>query len=558
MFLNVVFGNTDENRRRLTSNTESCEEIDFEGDVFNCKEFYDESFWTEEFTTSICSDDGKTDKGITAELCEDFADNEDYVKSLKLAILNTMYGTGNINPNFCGYWCMYDPLNVYDVGFRWYNAQTCWRVLTGASNNFCYVTHRDEWEQSISKIDNFCPGRICEAYGDPHLYTFYSNSVATERSFGDFMLFRSEGIRVDVRFRYFVDGNGQTWERVSGIHATAIEVLGDECDVKIEVYNKYQTEWGDVLILFEEEVEWAELPDKFSTCDEICPNSYEINEDDGELTIVFADQIAVKIKHVETMHAVWIFAPYEAFASDNMLMTEEQFCMGGYHRFNCEDDPTICSQYDFISTEERRRSYITCFEVPEDSQRTSLDCDSDAETIAEEACGSCEAGCGIESLLVSCSYDICASPGVTDAWSQNNQELARAEAQEIADQYCEQAFEQIEETPWICRFPTDSPTAPPTLVPTTSSTPLPTEQPTVGGYYIVQGKQQATCLDVTDPECTSRVVSPDEIWNVRCCADTDPGGWMQHTDRGCSVFTQSRIHGCESADFQTAVSLCST
>jgi len=142
--------------------------------------------------------------------------------------------------------------------------------------------------------------------------------------------------------------------------------------------------------------------------------------------------------------------------------------------------------------------------------------------------------CGIDSLTASCAYDICASPGVADAWNQNNQELARAEAQEIADQYCEWTREQTEDQPWICRFPTDSPTVAPTS-PTAFPSRQPTETPTAGGYYIVQGKQVARCDDSTDPECTSRVVSPDEIWNVRCCADTDPGGWKLNSDRGCSV-----------------------
>jgi len=556
--LHLVFGNTENNRRRLSANTESCDEVDYGIDVFNCRDFYDESYWTEEFTSSICSNDGSTVKNITAVLCDEFADNEDYVKSMKLAILNTMYATGNVNPSDCTYWCMYDPLNVYDVGFRWYNVDKCWRVLTGATNNLCYVTKRDEWDHAISKTNNFCPGRTCEAYGDPHVYTFYGNSMASARSLGDFLLFRSGAIRVDVRLRAFVDSSGQMWDTVSGIHATAIEVVGEDCSAKIEVYNGYQTESGEVLFLFDgEEVEWSELSNKFSTCDEICPNSYEINEDDGQLSILFADQIVVKIKHVERMHAVSIIVPYDAFATDNTLMTEEQMCMGDYRRLNCEDDPTICTQYDYVSTDQRSRAEITCQQVPDDTSGSSLDCDTEIETIAEDMCGSCEANCGIDSLVVSCSYDVCASPGVTDAWSQNNEELARAEAQEIADQYCEQALDHIEETPWICRFPTDSPTAPPTPEPSKAPTTLPTELPTVGGYYIVQGKQQAVCEDSTDPACTSRVVSPDEIWNVRCCADTDPGGWKQNTDQGCSIYTSSMIPECETADYYTAVSLCS-
>jgi len=77
------------------------------------------------------------------------------------------------------------------------------------------------------------------------------------------------------------------------------------------------------------------------------------------------------------------------------------------------------------------------------------------------------------------------------------------------------------------------------------------------GYYIVQGKQQAKCLDTTDPKCTSRAVSADETWNVRCCADTDPGGWYRNADRDCAVFTSSKVPNCETADWGTAVELCS-
>jgi len=76
------------------------------------------------------------------------------------------------------------------------------------------------------------------------------------------------------------------------------------------------------------------------------------------------------------------------------------------------------------------------------------------------------------------------------------------------------------------------------------------------GYHIVQGKQRAKCQDTIDPKCTSRAVSADEIWNVRCCADTDPGGWYKSDD--CAVFTNSKIPNCERGDWSTAVELCTS
>jgi len=69
-----------------------------------------------------------------------------YVKSLKLTILNTMYGTGP-KPEHCRHWCMYDPLSLVGasgIGFKWNNS---WRVITVVVNNLCYVSDSvaSEW-----------------------------------------------------------------------------------------------------------------------------------------------------------------------------------------------------------------------------------------------------------------------------------------------------------------------------------------------------------------------------------------------------------------------------
>jgi len=550
-----------ETRRRLTTNAQSCAEVDYAVDEVNCHEFYDETFWTEDFLSSICSNDGSTDKQVTATLCVEYADNAEYVQSLKLAIMNTMYGRGVINPLQCGSICMYDPLNLAGadaVGFRWSHVDECWRVLTGATDDLCYDAYVDEWEHAIHKSFNFCPARICTAYGDPNVYSFYSNSMKAGRSIGDFVLYSSDTLRIDARFRNFVR-NGQVSNEVSGVHATAIEVIGGDCDVKIEIYTGYRTESGELLFLFNaQEVGWSELPEKFSSCDEICPSLYEINEESGTISITFADQLQFTIKKVDQMQALWITAPYDAFYLDNTLLVDEQLCMEGYRRLNCDDDRTIFTHYDYVS-----ESYITCEEVPDDTSNTSFDCDGNIETIADELCASCEGNCGIEALTESCSYDICAAPGVADAWNENNEELARAEAQAIADEYCEWAAEQIEDMPWICRVTTDSPTQIPTEIPPSANptaSPIsqtPTASPSSPNYYIVQGKQQSLCEDITDTTCASRIASPDEIHGVRCCADSDPGGWLLNSHRGCNVFAQSNIPDCHMADYSSSVQLCS-
>jgi len=122
----------------------------------HCFHFQDVSSWNEEYLTSICVDDGATDKSMNASLCAQFEDNLEYEKSLKLAILNQMYGTGN-SPTLCPDWCMYDPLNVAGltaVSFRWNNINACWMVNVGATSPLCNVDAGREW--AISKTANWC------------------------------------------------------------------------------------------------------------------------------------------------------------------------------------------------------------------------------------------------------------------------------------------------------------------------------------------------------------------------------------------------------------------
>jgi len=165
-----------------------------------------------------------------------------------------MYGNGGAKPTNCGHRCMYDPMNVEGdsaIGFRWLNRGECWTVLTAEDHTGCYVNRATQWEKAIAKSQSFCPGRICEGYGDPHVYSFDENNVYMEHSIGDFVLFSSDTMRIDVRLRQFIDGKtGEPWGTVTGIHATAIEVIGGNCSVKFEIYNQHQTEDGDLLFLF--------------------------------------------------------------------------------------------------------------------------------------------------------------------------------------------------------------------------------------------------------------------------------------------------------------------
>jgi len=119
----------------------------------DCYLFHDLASWNQEYVTSLCIDHGNTDKSTTATLCD--ADDLDYENSLKLAIVNTMYGTG-ASASHCPHYCMYDPLNVHEVGFKWNNNRACWKVLVGATNNLCYITAVQEWMWSISKTENLC------------------------------------------------------------------------------------------------------------------------------------------------------------------------------------------------------------------------------------------------------------------------------------------------------------------------------------------------------------------------------------------------------------------
>merc|ERR1719397_120906 len=431
------------------------------------------------------------DKGITAKVCA--GGTEEHQRSLRLALLNTMYGIGPINPNSCGYYCMYDPLNLEGsggIGFKW--TQDCWLVLTGLDNKLCYKNRgRDEWIASVQKAQKWCPGRICEAYGDPHLYSFYSNTMDMERVIGDYVLYSSDTLRIDVRLRVYINDDGVRWNSVSGIYATAIKVINGECDVKIEVYNRHQTANGDVMFLFNNDtVGWNDLESKFSSCTEICSGEYEVDSSGEQIKVAFADKTVVVIKKVKNMHAVWVLAPWDAEScSDGRRLTEKQLCMEHVRKLNCHNDTTILSYHDY---DPEAGGYKECNEV----QRFTLppkeeeeECDINIDVIATKVCR-CEV-CPDYKLIESCEFDVCNSQGVIDAWKENNKAKAEAEAKVIGDEYCDYSASIAEVNPSKCRddltdrptklpipYPSFSPSERPTFAPSQDPTSLPTESPT--------------------------------------------------------------------------------
>jgi len=77
-----------------------------------------------------------------------------------------------------------------------------------------------------------------------------------------------------------------------------------------------------------------------------------------------------------------------------------------------------------------------------------------------------------------------------------------------------------------------------------------------GWYYIVQGNSESPCEDDIDPTCSTRAAHKDELWNVRCCADSDSRNWLINSNSGCTVWTNSNIPDCYKTDYDTAVQLC--
>ena len=80
----------------VDSNILACSDIDYSVNDHGCHQFQGLASWNQEYVSSLCSDAVLSDKDTTASLCSQFADNMEYETSMKLAILNTMYGTTSI------------------------------------------------------------------------------------------------------------------------------------------------------------------------------------------------------------------------------------------------------------------------------------------------------------------------------------------------------------------------------------------------------------------------------------------------------------------------------
>jgi len=146
---------------------QACSKIDNGVNQDGCKQFKNLQDWTESNLRSICKDSGRTDKHSSASVCEPYKGNEFYETSLKLAILNSMYGTTAI-PQYgkCPWFCMYHPLYTDGpnaVGFKWSARKNCWGVLLGARNRLCYAHSYTEFLYAVYKGKNWCQGSTCEA-----------------------------------------------------------------------------------------------------------------------------------------------------------------------------------------------------------------------------------------------------------------------------------------------------------------------------------------------------------------------------------------------------------
>jgi len=484
----------------LTADTNAlaCSKINYRVKALGCYELHGLGSWKQTYLKKICPDSGKTDKSTTATLC---SSNEEHEIALKLAILNHMYGTGRIQED-CKYHCMYDPFDPDKddaLTFLWVDLNKCWKVIVGKIP----VCHQNnaygEWQFAINKTKRWCPGTECQAYGDPHVFNFDGIGVPMEHSLGDYMMYRSSTMRVDVRSQHFYSNQGVLYTSVTGIHATAIQVIGGNCEVKLEVYSKHQTESKELRFLFNEvDIGWDELVNSFASCDEICKSTdlYEIDEEKKQFTVTFADGVMITLRNLENMHAIYITVPPQTIQADTTFMNEKQLCTGDRRLLDCEDDSSIFTYYAF---DEELGRHKVCNETEREIIDPPNNCDPNIQSIARDVCSECDAPCVIPALVESCEFDICFIPGVIDGWNVGNETKAYSEARVVADEYCTSAKEEIKLKPWLCpleetsmptkdlgplptRYPTNAPTLPPTLfpteLPTTPPTLAPTDQPT--------------------------------------------------------------------------------
>jgi len=313
--------------------------------TFKCQLFRGISSWTQEHLRSICKNGGLTDKSTTASLCHPHDGNEEYEFSLKLAILNRMYGSRPDSVR-CSNWCMYDPIHVSGddaIGFQWSNKNKCWKVLVGGRSWLCYKRSRKEWGAAVFKSYIFCRSHTCGVKGNT-LQSLHSNDPmrATRLVPGDYSLYHSSKLRVDVRIRPYYTNKGQLLSTIAGVHATAFEVVDGGCKAKLEIYNQYQTSNGELRFLYNgEDVGWTDLEKRSRTCDDICAGMFIADIDKKWVFVKFVGGTSIIVKNVENMHELSMSVTFQRIAYDGVLFKQDQMCMGQIRKLNCTNDETI-------------------------------------------------------------------------------------------------------------------------------------------------------------------------------------------------------------------------
>merc|ERR550534_134531 len=204
---------------------------------------------------------------------------------------------------------------------------------------------------SCSEIDyTGNSGLMCKSMGDPHIFPFGRRTqLPLQRASGDYLMYYSSALRIDVRMLPFTWG-GRVWTNgVTGNHATAIEVEGGgNCTFKLEIYSQAQTESGVLEFLFNGiNVGWNDLVGIFSACGYICSDLSEVDQGSNALTVIFADGVMVTIHGVHTMQNIYITVPVDSV----LQLQEEQLCKGDARLLDCANDTTIFTQQPCLVTD---------------------------------------------------------------------------------------------------------------------------------------------------------------------------------------------------------------
>ena len=291
---------------------------------------------------------------------------------------------------------------------------------------------------SCSEIDyTGNSGLMCTSWGDPHIIPFGRRTeLPLQRASGDYLMYYSSALRIDVRMLPFTRGGRVQTNGVTGNHATAIEVEGGgNCTFKLEIYSQAQTESGVLEFLFNGiNVGWNDLVVIFSACGYICSDLSEVHQGKNEFTVTFADGVMITIHNVDTMQNIYITVPHDIIEMDSGIVQEEQLCKGDARLLDCINDTTIFTHQPQDSKSGR---YLLCAEIEYPVIEPS-ECSPNAAFIAQEVCADCDAPCLIPSLVEGCKFDVCYIPGLEDAWNSPSRDENQAwiDAKEFAEDVC--------------------------------------------------------------------------------------------------------------------------